>query len=190
MKETDFWSFHLEYLKIAIALSTAVIAAAAAIYVDETKIPTDFSKYWLFSSIALFALMLICSTASLGLLGNHMVTNTFENNADKVKPSSSNGLAVHCANGSFTFLILAVISLTIFLWVRTWAAERPTYERAIALAKSGLQLDPTKNETASLKTLDLQGSTYQMTFALAPGGGIATVVTDDKGTTLKSAKRP
>jgi hypothetical protein len=36
MKESDFWTFHLEYLKVAIALSSAIIAAGAAIYVDET----------------------------------------------------------------------------------------------------------------------------------------------------------
>jgi hypothetical protein len=80
--------------------------------------------------------------------------------------------------------------LAVFFGMRTWIASGPAFQRAIALGKGSLQLDPAKGETAYVKLIDLQGDTYVMTFVLNPGGGTATVVTDDAGTKLKSMKKP
>jgi hypothetical protein len=73
MNENEKWSFHVEYLKLAIALATAVIAAAAAIYVDSSKIPMDSTRYFLLYGIGAFFAMLITSVWSLALLGSHLV---------------------------------------------------------------------------------------------------------------------
>jgi hypothetical protein len=188
MEENERWSFHLEYLKVAIALSTAVIAAAAAIYVDDSKIPTDSTGYFLVVGVALFVVMLIFSAASLGLLSSRIALF----NPPPAAPPSARltWWAITCANISFVVLILGSISLALFFGMRTWNAGGPAFQRAIALGQRSLQLDPAKGQTASVKSIDLQGDTYVITFVLSPGSGTATVVTDDAGTKLKSMKKP
>lgn len=82
MEEKDSWSILVEYLKVAIALSAAIIAAAAAIYVDNAKIPSgsvEFpwfelpTRYFLFGGILCFFLVLLTSVLTLGFLSNHFL---------------------------------------------------------------------------------------------------------------------
>jgi hypothetical protein len=203
MEEKDRWGAQVEYLKLAIALSTTLIAAAAVIYVDEAKIPTDsLSRAALLLGVGCFLCLLVASAASLGLLSNHLVyfQAPAQNLATAAAPgaTSTNPLplnkyvrwSLHLANASFSFLCLAAIIFAGFFGVRSFASRPPAFERAIALGKSGLVLDPSKNETATLKSVDLQGDAYSMTFVLSPGGGIATAVVDNNGDRLKSVKKP
>src|ERR1700722_19848378 len=82
MEEKDSWSILLEYLKLAIGLSTAIIAAAAAFYVDNSKIPTGQltvcgfaipARYLLLVGVAAFGLVLACALFTMGFLSNHFV---------------------------------------------------------------------------------------------------------------------
>lgn len=83
MEEKDAWSVHVEYLKLAIALSTAVIAATVAIYVDNSKIPTgqiEFcgfvltARFLLLLGVASFLGVLVTSLLTVMFLANHFVT--------------------------------------------------------------------------------------------------------------------
>ena len=186
MQENDRWGFHLEYLKIAIALSTALIAAAAAIYVDNSKIPADQSRYLLAAGVGVFFLMLIVSVVSLSYLANHLIHFP----ATGTPANQYRWWAVFWANASFGCLIVGALLLGGFFGLRTWNAGGPAFERAIAIARRGLDLDPAKNEAAVLKTIDLQGDRYVLTFVIAPGGGTATVTTDAGGSRLEQVRKP
>jgi hypothetical protein len=50
MNDKDKYSAHLEYLKVAITISTALLAVAAAIFSDSSKMPVDASRYALLTS--------------------------------------------------------------------------------------------------------------------------------------------
>ena len=74
MTETDRWGAHLEYFKLSIALTTALIAAAAAIYFDFAKIPTDnISRFLLLASVVLFSITLVSSVWGVAALSNHLL---------------------------------------------------------------------------------------------------------------------
>jgi hypothetical protein len=73
MDTHDRWGAHLEYFKLSIALTTALIAAAAAIYVDASKIPTDYSRYVLLGGVGMFALTFICSVWGVAILASYLV---------------------------------------------------------------------------------------------------------------------
>jgi hypothetical protein len=68
--ENERWSAHLEYLKVAVALSTATLAAAAAVYSDPSKIPTDGSKYVLFACAAAVLATLVMSVFAIVAVAN------------------------------------------------------------------------------------------------------------------------
>ncbi|MGH6644462.1 MAG: hypothetical protein ACRED3_17375 [Bradyrhizobium sp.] len=83
MEEKDAWSVHVEYLKLAIALSTAVIAATVAIYVDNSKIPTGqielcgfalTARLLLLLGVGSFLGVLVTSLLTVMFLANHFVT--------------------------------------------------------------------------------------------------------------------
>jgi hypothetical protein len=184
MEEKDRWSAHVEYLKLAIALATALVAAAAAIYVDASKIPTDNSRYLLLIGVSLFFLTLITSLWSLARLGSHLLHYT------DITASRSGKAATTLVNFAFILLALGASLLGTFFGFRT-VAGGGGFERAIAtsaIANKAL-IDPTRGETTSLKSLEMQGQTYQLAFQVNPGSSIITVVTDAAGTTLQSIKR-
>jgi hypothetical protein len=143
-------------------------------------------------SVIFFTIMLVASVASLACLANHIVMSPYTPSSTAtvtVNKSRGSWWGITFANVSFLTLVLAVGCLAAFYMKRTWYYPLASFDRTIALARSGLQLDSTKNETASLKTLDLQGDKYVITFTLSPGSGNATVVTDAMGTTIQSIKK-
>jgi hypothetical protein len=185
MEENDRWSAHVEYLKLAIALATALIAAAAAIYVDTTKIPTDNSRYLLLFAISMFFLTLITSLWSLACLGTHLR----QAGATGATDDAANA-ATTLANASFILLAISTGVLGVFFGLRT-VSGAPSFERSIATAETAKKplIDVAKGETASLKSLELQGQNYQMVFQVNPGPSTITVITDASGANLQSAKR-
>jgi hypothetical protein len=202
MEEKDRWSIHIEYLKIAIALATALIAAGAAIYVDVSKIPTDHSRYILLGGIGVFFLTLITSVYSVASLGNHFL---HEPRAGAVAPVAGTPEAaalaearnrrarrvVRWANFSFFALVLGAGLLGCFFTIRTLDAGGTAFERAIATANvaSGKLVETAKGESETLKSIEALTDSYRLVFEVAPGGGNITVLTDALGTNLKSATR-
>jgi hypothetical protein len=196
MNENDRWGAHLEYFKLSIALTTALVAAAAAIYVDVSKIPADNSRYLLLAGVGVFSITLICSVWGLAALGNHLLhvpplgttTPTATQSADMNRRSL---WVVRWGNASFVTLVIAAVLLGSFFALRTFQIGQTSYERAIATASiaNGGLVNASKGETATLKSLDLQGNNYQLTFQISPGPGTTTIVTDSTGTKLTSAHR-
>ena len=198
MEEKDRWSVHLEYLKMAIALSTALIAAGAAIYVDTSKIPTDNSRYLLLAGIGIFFVTLFCSVYSIASLANHFLhlprsgvadpaADQARLNVERTKRANS---VIWWASASFIFLGLGTAVLGGFFGVRTFTAGTP-FEQAIvtANAASSKLIDPNKGESEKLKSVEVQIDTYVVTYEVTPGGSSIVVVTDSLGTNLKSVKR-
>jgi hypothetical protein len=198
MEEKDRWGIHVEFLKIAIALATALIAAGAAIYVDASKIPTDYSRYFLLGGVGVFFLTLITSVYCVACLANHFL---HEPRAGATDPAPGTPEAnartrrarrvVRYANFSFFALIVGAGLLGCFFTIRTLAAGGTAFERAIATANaaSGTLIDPAKGESKKLKSIEALTDSYQVVFEVAPGGGNITVLTDALGTNLKSATR-
>jgi uncharacterized membrane protein len=124
MEEKDRWSVHVEYLKLAIALATALIAAGAAIYVDASKIPTDDSRYLLLVGVGAFFITLLCSLYSIASLANHFLHLPRADVAEQ--PDQAQALApertarakrvTRWANASFIFLGLGAAVLGGGLW--------------------------------------------------------------------------
>jgi len=220
MTETDRWGAHLEYFKLSIALTTALIAAAAAIYFDFAKIPTDnISRFLLLASVVLFSITLVSSVWGVAALSNHLLhvpqdtpptttaqtaTPTAAQTATPAAAQTTTPTAaqvddinrrrqrvVDCANASFISLGFAVVALGSFFGFRTFQVAEASFERAIASASIANRnlVDATKGETATLKSLDLQGNNYQLTFQISPGPGTTTIVTDGAGTKVTSARR-
>jgi hypothetical protein len=191
MEEDDRWGLHLEYLKLAIGLSTAVIAASAAIYSEDTKIPTDDSRYLLLVGVIAFALVLIASILGLGKLSDYIAYFPGGTTPAEVAQHKKKAWwAVFWMNTSFGLLIVSAVLVGGFFVVRTWNAGGPAFERAIAVGKRSLNLDLSKNESATLKSIELQGDKYVMVFQIAPSNAMATAITDAAGTKLQSLKKP
>jgi hypothetical protein len=95
------------------------------------------------------------------------------------------------ANASFFSLFAAGVVLVVFFGIRTFQAGEVSYQRAITTAASAnaTLVNSSKNETATLKSLDLQGDKYQLVYQITLGPGTTTIVTDSAGTQLISAHR-
>jgi hypothetical protein len=210
VEEKDRWSLHVEYLKLAVGLSTAVVAAAAAIYVDESKIPADGTRYWLAVGLGVFLLTLVASVAGIGLFGNHFshveplppihVAAGADQAAVKAAIDAARaahgGLSVHArralhaTNVSFATLLVAVGLLAVFVVLRTLGpTSASALDRAIRLASNNLNIDTAKGETAALRSADLQGDKYVMTYEISPGSKQVVVVTDAGATKVHSWRR-
>ena len=200
MEEKDRWSIHLEYLKMAIALATALIAAGAAIYVDASKIPTDNSRYLLLAGIGIFFVTLFCSVYSIAGLANHFLHLPKANVPDptdaaqlaKLKQERTNRAerVTGWASASFVFLGLGAAALAGFFGIRTFTAGTP-FEEAIATAKTASVklIDPKKGESEKLKSVEVQPDSYRLVYEVNPGGENIVVITDYLGTNLKTATR-
>lgn len=197
MNENDRWGAHLEYFKLTIALATALIAGAAAIYVDTSKIPLDNSQFVLLAGVAVFLVTLISSVLGVAFLGNHLLhfvsspaTGTVPQDQRDAMDRRSRRV-VRSANWSFGSLLVASAALGVFFGFRTVQATWTSFERAIATARIANQslVNPVKGETADLKTIDLQGDKYQLVFQISPGPGTTTIITDATGEKLTSAHR-
>jgi hypothetical protein len=212
MEENERWSIHLEYLKLAIALATALIAAAAAIYVDGTKIPVDDSRFILLGAIALFALMLVSSVVSIGKLGNHLIhfgraaagataapattttatpVTTATATATPAPDNRRAKSAIRAANVSFGCLLIGAFLLVAFFAVRTLSIPLNSFDRALQTATRGAStlVNKAKGEGLSLKSIDGQSAKWVLDFSITPSGQIITVETDATGGKILTARR-
>jgi Putative peptidoglycan binding domain len=182
MQEHERWSVHLEYLKLAIALSTALLAAAAAIYVDSSKIPVDDSRYLLLLGVAGFFLVLIFSVVSMGYLGNHLIYFGTPA-AVTVPPNRRSRRAVIAMNVSFVCLLAAALLLGLFFGLRTLHPGPSPFAQAISSGASALDpfLDEGGHEKAVLRSIERQGDGYRLVFAVVPGRASMVVTTDAAG---------
>lgn len=204
MNEKDKWSVHVEYLKLAIALSTALIAAGAAIYVDSTKIPTDWSRYVFLAAAGAIFMTLLFSLLSIAEISNHLIYSPVAQPAAAPAPATPVAAnptatptntrtrrAVTYANLSFLSLAVSVACLAIFFGARTLVHGGPSFERALSSATSASVklLNGAKGESAAWKSVELGADGYVIVFQVAPTSEQITVQTDVQGGTIKSARR-
>jgi hypothetical protein len=189
MEENERWSIHLESLKLAIGLSTALLAAAAAIFVDNSKIPADDSRYLLLFGVAAFVPALIFSLVSLAYLGNHMVYFGTPA-AVTVPPNRRVRTAVIALNISFCFLLGAALLLGAFFGVRTVHPGDSPIAQAVATGRNALQpfLDRARDETGALTSFERRGDQYRLVFAVSPGPGNIIVTTDAAGAVISAGQ--
>jgi len=81
--------------------------------------------------------------------------------------------------------------LGVFFAIRTIDAGSMSFDRAIATGNEANRklIDATKGESASLKSIEVQGDSYRLVFQISPGGANITVLTDALGRNVKSATR-
>ena len=164
---------------------------------DASKIPVDNSRYVLLAGVAIFFATLISSVLGVAFLGNHLLHFVSPPATGALTDAQRNAMdrrsrrVVRSANWSFGSLLAASAALGVFFGIRTVEEPQTSFERAIATAAIANKtlVDSGKDETATLKTIDLQGNKYQLVFQIGPGAGTTTIVTDATGEKLTSARR-
>jgi hypothetical protein len=169
--ENNRWSAHLEYLKVAIALSTATLAVAAAVYSDPAKVPADSSKNVLFACAAAVLVTLIMSVFAIIAVANRV--------ADKAPGVST--FWITCWSGlSFFALIVSGGLLLIFFGMRTLSVVSGP-QQAIDAGQAFVEKQAAKaNETVALSSLEARADKYYLTFKIEPTAKTADVVYDPK----------
>jgi hypothetical protein len=170
--ENNRWSAHLEYLKVAIALSTATLAVAAAVYSDPAKVPTDSSKNVLFACAAAVLVTLIMSVFAIISVANRV--------ADKTAKAST-FLITFWSGLSFFALIVSGALLLYFFGLRTLSVTsgpQQAIDAGLAIVeKQGIKAN---NETVTLASLEAKADKYYLTFKVEPTAKTAAVVYDPK----------
>jgi hypothetical protein len=169
--ENDRWSAHLEYLKVAVALSTATLAAAAAVYSDPGKVPTDGSKYVLFWCAAAVLATLVASVLAIIAVANRVATKV---------PKESTVWITFWSGASFLALIVSGSLLLWFFGMRTLSATSGP-QQAIETSTAFVEKQAARaNETVALSSLEAKADKYYLTFKVEPTARMATVVYDPK----------
>jgi hypothetical protein len=169
--ENNRWSAHLEYLKVAIALSTATLAVAAAVYSDPAKVPLDSSKNVLFACAAAVLVTLVMSVFAIIAVANRVAATT---------PGPSTFGITFWSGLSFFALIASGVLLLVFFGMRTLSvASGP--QQAIEASQAFVEKQAAKaNETVALSSLEARADKYYLTFKVEPTAKTAAVVYDPK----------
>ena len=179
MPETDRWSGHLEYLKVAVTLATATLAVAAAVYSDGDKIPRDNSKYALLASAGFVALALFASLLAFAALANRLA---LMGGAAPPDPAPGTGRITRTCGASFIFLGLAGFCLGVFFWMRTFSDEPVNAPLQAIEASQSLVTKKSKQpgELVTLSKFETAADKFNLTFKLTPGSKTVLVVFDPK----------
>ena len=194
MNEKDKWSVHVEYLKLAIALSTALIAAGAAIYTDAAKVPTDWSRFVFLAAAVTVFLTLLCSLLSTAALSNHMIHTAGSpptpGSATAAQANLRARRVIVYANLSFLSLALSVAFLGGFFAIKTFEPDGTLFDRALsaAMAAGSRHINLTAGETLALGSFGRQGSDYIIAFKIIPTPESVWVQTDAQGKVIRSVR--
>jgi hypothetical protein len=167
MNDKDKWSAHLEYLKVAITLSTAILAVAAAIYSDSAKIPGDASKYALLASAIFVFLTLVTSIMGVIYLSNYLIRAT----TDTADAQGKKARKITYAAGAsfFSFLATGACILAFFL-MRTFSSAVVPPARALENVATILkgQFSAT-GERLVFQRFEVKGSKYLVEYLVGQG---------------------
>lgn len=165
MQDHEKWSAHLEYLKVAITLATAIVAASAAMYLDDSKIPAGWVKYILLAAVVSASGMLLFSILGVIRLGNFLTTKNGSNETELAKK------VTRVSGISFFFSVATGAAFLLFVVVQTTSSRdiAPTaaLQNVAAILKGQLKTD----ESLALQRLELKGGKYSVDFAVLPGPG-------------------
>ena len=180
MEEKDRWSVHLEYLKLAITLATGVLAVAAAIYSDATKVPADSSRFVLLVCVALILLTLLASVLGVIYLSNYyrkwVKPEGVDANIIKAANETRSRPVTKSAGFSFFGLMAAGAALAAFFAWRTLAVDPSSPVQLLPVADSLVagRIDA-KKETATFRSLETRADKVQVVYVIAPGPKTITI---------------
>ena len=160
MNDKDRWSAHLEYLKVAITLATAILVAAAAIYSDSSKVPTDNSKYvLLISAIFVFA-TLVSSILAVIKLSNYLIRPDL-NIVDRQQAAQ----ITRRAGVSFFCLTATGFFILIFFAMRTFGgASIPPANAISEVTRTLSQQIDTQKESLRFNSFEAKGGKYLISY--------------------------
>ena len=160
MNDKDKWSAHLEYLKVAITLSTAILAVAAAIYSDPTKIPAGTASYMLLLAAIFVFLTLVASILAIIFLCNYLIRATGAGRPARITAAS--GI-------SFFGLVAAGFFILLFFFVRTFTGgPMISALQATETVSSVLKGRVTPNESVVLDSIKHDGNEYVLDYSVMP----------------------
>jgi hypothetical protein len=171
MNDQDKWSAHLEYLKVAITLSTAILVVAAAIYSDTSKIPTDASKYALLASAVFVFFTLVASIFGVIYLSNYLIRDPAA-----AQPHGGSRITIAAGLSFFSFLATGVCLLVFFL-MRTFGGgptlpakmiENKVIENVADMLK-GQVSDPA--DRLNFQRFEVKGNRYEIDYVIGQGPG-------------------
>jgi hypothetical protein len=185
MNDKDKWSGHLEYLKAAITLATAILAVSAAVYSDATKIPTDYSKYFLLTAATFVFVTLVSSIIAVIHLCNFLIR------PDDTQPDLERAAKITWyAGGSFFGLLLAGFFITLFFALRTFYGGVTPPPGAIEASTDVLQKQiDLQTEKLVLDEFMIKGTDYLIDYIVIPGNRKFHVVFDPTKGRIESIKR-
>jgi hypothetical protein len=190
MNDKDKWSAHLEYLKVAITLATAMLTVAAAIYSDPSKIPTDNSKFALLVCAIFVFLTLVSSVTAVIHLSNYLI-RPVDPAAPDVADDRRRGSKITVAAGASFFCLVATgLCILVFFSWRTFSHEPTPPLVAIEAVTEILkgQID-SRTESLSLDSFEARGNEYLLDYTIVPGGNKFHSSFDPKAGRVESIKR-
>lgn len=110
--EKDRWSVLLEFLKVAIAISSAIIGASVVIYIDPNRRPVGVSKYVLIIELLLVLMTLIFSIRAIVLMSNIVLNADHLPTAEKEKIG---GKVKRAATTSYVGILFFAMVLLVFV---------------------------------------------------------------------------
>jgi lysylphosphatidylglycerol synthetase-like protein (DUF2156 family) len=175
MNESERWSIHLEYLKVAIALATGILTAAAAVYWDAAKVPGDASRWVLLASAFAVLVTLVYSVLALIALANRValsgVTGATPPPTEPITRRSGVSFFALIATGLFLFVF--------FAW-RTILGGTPGPQQAIEATQPIVERQYSKaGGPVTLASLETKGDRIHLVFKVGPAG-TATAVYDSR----------
>jgi hypothetical protein len=151
-------------LKVAITLSTALLAVAAAIYSDPSKIPVGAAKYPLLISAVFVFITLVSSIIAIIYLCNFLIRSDLADTAGATK-------ITRAAGASFFSILLAGLFVLIFFFIRTFGSTPIIPASQAVDAISTVLKSQINNQQQSLVLTELkeEAGSYTLSYSISPG---------------------
>jgi hypothetical protein len=165
MNDKDKYSAHLEYLKVAITISTALLAVAAAIFSDSSKMPVDASRYALLTSAGFVFVTLVSSIFAIVYLCNFLVRSDEQDTTGANKITRASGV-------SFFSIVLAGAFVLVFFFARTLggATAAVPASQAVDTVSNVLKTQMSnQQESLILTELRRESGSYILSYSIVPG---------------------
>jgi hypothetical protein len=123
MPEKDRYGTLIDFLKILISLSSAILVVAAGLYADQSKIPLGWPKYVLLAAAASVLSNLILSLLAMGTINNLIMNDAWLRQTEK----TSLYIRIHrYSNWAYRSFGLFAIFVFGFFLLRTFMVPTPS----------------------------------------------------------------
>lgn len=177
MKENERWSIHLEYLKLAIALATGILTAAAAVYWDASKVPGDGSRWVLLASALAVVVTLVYSVLAVIALANRVALSGLSG----VTAPATEPITRRAGVSFFALIATGILLFAFFAWrtvlggtpgpLQAIGATQPMVERQFAKASEPVVLASLETKSDGIHLVFKVGTTRTATAVYDPKTG-------------------